>query len=235
MLVLVTRPHDQATRTAEQLAAMGHKVLVDPVLEIRPRPIGTVDPAGIAALAITSANAAPALPAAGSGHLPVFAVGGATAEAARAAGCVRLHVAEGDGHGLAELIGRELSPERGAILHLAGAEVRAGFAERLAELGFACRRVIAYEAVPSPCLGRSACAALGEGRLGAVLFYSPRTARIWAGHVREAGLVSALERVVAVCLSAAVAAEIAGLPFKERRIAAATSQDALLRCLEGSR
>ena len=39
MLVLVTRPRDQAAGTADLLRAAGHEVLVDPVLEIRRVPM----------------------------------------------------------------------------------------------------------------------------------------------------------------------------------------------------
>ena len=94
MLVLVTRPHEQAAGTARLLERMGHAVLLDPVLEVRPLPFTPPQVEAVAALAVTSINAVPAL-ARSRPDLPVFAVGEATAAAARAAG--RSDVAGGGG------------------------------------------------------------------------------------------------------------------------------------------
>ncbi|MEK0083651.1 uroporphyrinogen-III synthase [Benzoatithermus flavus] len=231
MLVLVTRPREQGEKTARLLATMGHEAIVEPVLEIRPLPVPKLDLAGIAAVAITSANAAHAL-AALPEDLPVFAVGGATAAAARAAGDRAIRVARGDGRALAALIAQALPPESGAILHLSGAEVGEGLAEDLAAAGFACRRAVVYEAVPTRGPMSETEAALRDGRLGAILFYSPRTARLWAEAATRTGLAGRLRPVVAVCLSEAVAVPLRTLPFREIRVAAAPDQAVLLGCLE---
>jgi uroporphyrinogen-III synthase len=231
MLVLVTRPREQAIRTARDLAAMGHEAILDPVLEIRSLPLARLDLAGVAAVAITSANAAHALAAVPAG-LPVFAVGGATAAAARVP---EARVAAGDGRALAGLIARTLGPGAGTVLHLSGAEVSDGLAEGLAAAGLACRRVVVYEALPTGRPAPETEAALREGRLGAVLLYSPRSARLWAEAMGCADLAGRLAAVTAVCLSQAVAAELRGLPLREVRVAAKPDQDALLRCLEATR
>jgi uroporphyrinogen-III synthase len=233
MLVLVTRPRAQALETAHLLEAMGHHAIIDPVIEIRPLPLPDLDLNGVALLAVTSANAAPAL-AGLDRELPVYAVGEATAAAVRAVGMQDVHIAEGDGRTLARLIARERRPEEGAILHLSGQEVHPSTAEALVAHGFAYRRVVAYAAVPTEGLSPETLAALRDGWLNAVLLYSPRSALLWAERVTDAGLKAALARVVAVCLSEAVAAALDGLPFKERRIAAARDQKALLRCLEAA-
>jgi uroporphyrinogen-III synthase len=231
VLVLVTRPREQARATARLLATMGHQALVDPVLEIRPVPRPSLPDEGVAAVAITSANAAHALAGIGA-RLPVYAVGAATAAAARAAGATEIRVANGEGRGLAELVGRTLAPAAGAVLHLAGADVRKGLEEALAAAGFGYRRAVVYEAVPTSGLAPEAEAALREGRLGAVLFYSPRTAALWAERVARLGLAGCLTRVIAACMSEDVAKPLRQLPFGEVRVAAARDQKALLRCLE---
>ena len=74
------------------------------------------------------------------------------------------------------------------MLHLAGADVREGLEAALAAAGFAYRRAVVYEAGP-PGMAPAAEAALRAGRLGAVLFYSPRTAALWAEQVAALGLV----------------------------------------------
>jgi uroporphyrinogen-III synthase len=234
VLVLVTRPRDQAAGTARLLEAMGHEAIVDPVLEIRPLPVPPLELADVAALAVTSANAAHALGGLAE-SVPVYAVGGATAAAARAAGAAEVRVAEGDAVALAALIRRTLGPTAGAVLHLSGAEVRETLEAALTAAGFTYRRAVVYEARPTPSLAPEAAAALREGRLGAVLFYSPRSAELWAAKVVRAGLAGMLEPVIAACLSEAVAEPLRSLPFGALRIAAARDQDRLLRCLEGPR
>ena len=84
-----------------------------------------------------------------------------------------------------------------------------------------------------PQLAPTTAAAIRERRLDAVLLYSPRSAALFAAHVRAAGLDRDLADVVAACLSEAVAAELAGLTFRSVRVADARDQKALLRRLEG--
>ena len=82
MHVLITRPRDQALELADRLAARGDTALIEPLLTIER--IAGVAPQldGVQALVLTSANAAPAL-GPWARQLPLFAVGAATAGAAR--------------------------------------------------------------------------------------------------------------------------------------------------------
>jgi uroporphyrinogen-III synthase len=233
MLVLVTRPREQAATTARLLAVLGHEVLVDPVLQIRRLPVPSLDEGQVAAVAITSANAAHALAAVGP-ELPVYAVGAATAAAARAAGATGIRIAGDDGEALARLIARTLEPKAGTILHLAGAHVRAGLEEALEAAGFGYRRAIVYEAVPTPALAPDVEAAVRDRRLDAALFYSPRTATLWAERIVRLGLAERLAGAIAAGLSEAVAEPLRRLPFRSVRVAAARDQTALLRCLEAA-
>lgn len=231
MLVIVTRPRAQSERTAELLRKAGHRAIIDPVLEITPLPLPPLPAAKLAALAITSANAAHALAALPT-HLPVFAVGGATAAAVERT-CGRApQVAQGDGRALGRLIEATLPPTAGEIVHLAGRHVRDGLGELLTASGYVYRRLTVYEASPTCGMAPETVEALRRSRVDAVLLYSPRTARLWAAKVRSSGLARSLGRVVAVCLSPAVAAELQGLDLAGIRVAPAPDQAALLRCLE---
>ena len=231
MLVLVTRPREQAESTASALRARGHEVLIDPVVEIRALPVPALDPRAFAAVAITSANAAPALaglPAA----LPVFTVGAATARAVREQGRTVTASASGDGAALAQVIAASLPLGR-TVLHLRGRDVHGGLEAELRSAGFGYRGVAVYEAAAAAGMAPEVVAAIRAGKLGAVLFFSPRTARLWSSRVVAAGLMPALRRVQAACLSDAVAQALGGLPFAQVRVAAARTQEAVLRCLEG--
>jgi uroporphyrinogen-III synthase len=231
VLVLVTRPRAQAGRTVALLRAAGHDSLVDPVLEVRRLPPPALAAGEAAAVAVTSANAAPAVPALPA-DLPVFAVGEATAEAVRALGRPVAGVAGGDGRDLAALIGRSV-PAGNAVLHLGGRDVRDTLRSGLVAAGYAYRSAAVYEAVAATALALEADAAVRDGRLGAALFYSPRSAALWAGLARSAGLADRLGPVLAACLSEAVAGGLAGLRFRAVRVAASRDQTALLRCLDG--
>ena len=120
MKVWVTRARPGAERTAERLVALGFTPLVVPLLEIRPLD-ATLDLADVQALAFTSLNGVAAFAALSPDRaLPVFAVGDATARAARDAGFASVRSAEGSLNDLATLIRAEASGL--SILHPGAAE-----------------------------------------------------------------------------------------------------------------
>ena len=113
--VWVTRAEPGAARTADRLTALGFTPIIAPLLTLAPLPEAlhaAPDPAAVAALALTSPNGveafAPLIPR--FRDHPVFAVGDATAEAARAAGFADVRSAAGDIHALARLIAAEAPP-----------------------------------------------------------------------------------------------------------------------------
>ena len=228
MRVLITRPAAQAEATRAALEAAGHEALVDPVLEIRPKPADPLDLTDATALVVTSANATPALAGLPTG-LPVFAVGAATAAAARAHGCASVTIGPGDGAGLAQLIARQLTA--GTVLHLAGTEVKPGLEAGLRAAGIGYRRHVVYAARPVAELGPITRSALAQGTLGAVLFFSPRSAAVWCDLVRRAGLLDCLPGIVAAAISEDVAAELRDLAWADVRVAPERDQGSLLALL----
>jgi len=213
-VVLVTRPAEEALRTAMALAEHGYDFLIEPLLEIAPLPDADARLAAVgdaAALLFTSANGVRGYAAATPRRdLPAYAVGGMTAEAARASGFAQVHVAGGDVESLAALVARERKPGDGALLHIAGEHVAGDLAGRLGALGFQVRTVALYTARAAEGLSAKARDTLASGGLGAALFFSPRTARTFVSLVRTGGLDTYCRSCVAVCLSPAVA-EAAGV------------------------
>ena len=120
MRVLVTRPEPAASRTAARLRALGHEAIVAPLLLVRAVAWGLPDTLPTA-VALTSASAAALAGAqlARLTHLPVFAVGEATADAARAAGFTDIRAARGDASAVFALAARAGFV---SMLHLAGAD-----------------------------------------------------------------------------------------------------------------
>jgi uroporphyrinogen-III synthase len=215
----------------------GHEVLVEPLLTIEPL-AAALELGDAQAIALTSAHALPALErlwahdprAAG---VPVFAVGEATAAAVRAAGGARVEAAAGDAPSLARRIVTSCEAAKGSILHLCGTDVRPGLAEPLNEAGLRLVRLPVYGARAARALSAPAIAALRAG-IGSVLLFSPRTAGIFAGLVRNHGLDHDLGRTDACCLSAAVAEGCSTLRWRRVRIAARPDQAALVELLEAT-
>src|SRR5580700_10112844 len=97
MLALITRPRDEAEALAALLARRGIEAIIEPMIEIVERHVALPEFAGIQAILCTSANGVRALArASGERHLPLFAVGDATAARARAEGFRRVESAGGD-------------------------------------------------------------------------------------------------------------------------------------------
>lgn len=233
MQALVTRPIEDAEPLVAALAARGIAALVEPMLRIRRLGGPPPDLAGVQAVLLTSANGARAL-AAASAHrdLPVFAVGDATAAAARAAGFVTVASADGDVEDLAALVAARLSPADGTLLHAAGSAVAGDLAGRLGEAGFTLRRAVLYAADPATALSGEAAEALRQGRLDLAFFFSPRTASAFVRLVAAAGTGAACGGVSAFCLSPAVAAALGALAWRRTLVAAAPTQAALLAALD---
>ena len=229
MRLLVTRPAEDAEDLAALLKAGGHQVLVAPVMEIRPIPGATVDLSGVQAILVTSRNGLRALAEATPRRdLPVLAVGAASAEAARAAGFAEVLSAEGDARALARLAIGTLKPGDGPLLHGTGSVTAGDLAGILTVAGYQLRRAVLYEAKPLSRLSAAARAFLASGEPGGVLFYSPRSASLFASLVEAESLTRALRPLTAFCLSEAVAGAVRHLPFGQIAAASAPSQSALL-------
>jgi len=244
--VLVTRPAEDAEGLRGLITARGLAPLVEPMLEIRDcDPAGldlaSLDPAGLSGLLFTSANGVRALMRTGQilgldfRAIPAFAVGDATARAARDAGIADVRVAGGDVEALVRLVTDSLDPAatRG-LLHPAGSVTAGDLVGQLGDAGFAdVRRAVVYEAVARTALSPDAISALQGGMVSAVLIFSPRTAATFVRLIVEAALVRAVETVDALCLSAAVADRLEGLSFRRVLVADRPVQEALLGLLDG--
>lgn len=198
MRVWVTRARPGAEATAARLQALGHAPLVDPVLEVRPLPL-RLDLTGVDALAFTSANGVRAYATLGGPtDRPAFAVGPATAEAARAAGFGEVAAAEGDVASLGRLIARA---RPACVLHLGPAEPAGDLVGDLARAGVKARAAALYETLPLR--PEAALAAAAAGELEAVLVHSPKAARVLA----DLGLPPG-RRPAAFAISSAAAAPL---------------------------
>jgi uroporphyrinogen-III synthase len=233
--VLVTRPRGEADMFAVALAMHGHDALVAPLLDIVVEPAGPLDLDGVQGVLFTSANGVRAFAHSQTRRdLPAFCVGNATANAARNAGFANVESAAGDVDALADLVRAKLDPGAGALVHAAGTAVAGDLAGALGAVGFEVRREKLYRADMATSLPPEIVAALRNGQIDAVTFFSPRTAEVFARLVQAVDLGPALAKVTAVALAQSaldIAAE-QGCRFKAAIAADQPSEAALLDVLD---
>ncbi len=238
MKILVTRPEPDASRLAQRLKAAGHDPLIEPLMSVEYLEASAELPGALKdaqAIAFTSANGVRALARCYTGrHLPVFAVGDATAAAARQAGFSTVHGAAGDVDHLAADIAARLDPGAGSIVHIAGSVVAGDLQGTLAAHGFQVDRHVLYAMTASASLSPEVIAQITRASLEAALVYSPRSGRILVDLVNKAGLQEACQAITCYCLSANVAAAVADLPFANCLVAATPDEAALMALLEAA-
>jgi len=166
--VLVLRPEPGASATVERARALGLEAVAAPLFEIEPLEWEAPDPDKFDGLLLTSANAVgrvcEALRA-----LPVYAVGEATAGAARSAGLTVAAVGDAGVDRLLGSIGQRLD-----LLHLCGEDRRSpsGARQRVTPIP-----VYRAKAIEDPDLSAA------QGAIA--LVHSPRAGRRFAELVRE--------------------------------------------------
>jgi uroporphyrinogen-III synthase len=237
---LITRPAADAAPLARALAERGIEAVLAPMLSIVPAADAATRIAGALigaqALLVTSANGVRVFASASARReLPVFAVGDASAAAARLAECRSVTSAGGDVADLAALVAARLSPQQGALVHIAGSEVAGDLAGMLGTAGFTVRRVVVYEARPAEALPPEAAAIIARGEPALALFFSPRTAATFVRLAAAAGVGPSCRALTALALSPAVAAALGALPWRHIRVARAPTQQALLEAVDRER
>jgi len=217
--VWITRAEPGASRTAACLTALGLHPVVTPLLEIRPIPVAAPDLSDVAAIAFTSRNGVTAFAAVSARRdRPVFAVGEATAAAARETGFAEVRSAAGDLDALARLIRSEGLNPGAVILHPAAREPAGDLAAAVGHTADV-RPLVVYEAVESGAAAPKAC--------DAVLVHSPRAA--WA--LSTAVTDAAARTCIAVAISPNAAAPLAARPFAGLVIADRPEEAALFDAL----
>ena len=186
--LLALRPEPGLAATLERARAMGLAITGHALSEIRPVAWECPDPAGIDGLLIGSANA---ILHGGSqlarlAEKPVFAVGEATAVAARAAGFAIAMTGSGGLQGVLDAI-----PSPCHLLRIAGEE----HVPLTPPPGVSFAEVIAYRSVPLPL--DPVAVLLGSGE-ALVLLHSAATARHFAAECDRLGLPRAAVTLAAL-------------------------------------
>ena len=226
----MTRPEEDAGGMTRALEDRGFRVFPEPLIRIC-FPDGsppTLD--GVQALLFTSANGVRAFERrSGRRDLPVYAVGDATADQARAIGFKHVDSAGGDVRALAELVRSKVTPATGTLLHVAGSLVAGDLAGNLSEVGYTVERAVLYESERAETFSTRTLELLDNGEIWGVLLFSPRTANVFVKLIRTANRNKVVHSLTALCLSGAVAEAAAVLDWKHLLTSSRPDMETLLR------
>jgi uroporphyrinogen-III synthase len=228
--MLVTRPEPDASETAARLGALGIEGMACPLLVHQTLQGSLPEATGFAAIAVTSANALRALRERGMLErylkLPLYAVGGRTAAAAKALGFKTVTHAEGGFAALAELLAH--TPLKGPIFYPAAREMAGDLAKSLAPFGRMVITAEVYAMTALDTLPLTAAGGFAENSIGAVLLYSRRTAETFVRLAEPH--IDRLERrqLSMLCLSEAVAEPLVDAHFIRVSLAEQPSEQAMM-------
>ena len=236
MRLLVTRPEPDALKLQAILEKADHEATVEPLLSVSFEGGDPVDLDGAQALIATSRNALRALKA-NSGlsearHLPLFAVGKATAAEARMLGFETVVTGAGTAPELVTHLVSALDPAAGLVVHLAGDVVAGGLMSELEAHGFRVVQPVVYRMIPARNFSEDAFEQLAMGEIDGVILMSPRTASVYADLVSKAGLTATIRPLPHFCLSPAVARRLAPLGDVTTRIADAPRLEEVLALID---
>jgi uroporphyrinogen-III synthase len=207
MRLLVTRPEPDNERTASELRARGHQVLLAPMLRVEMVRDSELGSGPFAGVLFTSSNGARAI----ANHnrraelivLPALAVGASSAQAARDAGFADVTSADGDGGDLARLAASRFAGAAAPLLYPAGEERARELGGLLAASGIAVVTAVVYRTVKADAFPAIVSKAMAERSLDGVLHFSQRSVEAYldcAASQHEAALAP-----IHYCLSARAA------------------------------
>lgn len=228
MKVVITRPQIDAESVASQLEVLGLLPIIAPLMSVTSIDTELPSLEAYQALIATSANGVRAL----GGHSNtrskhLFAVGAATASVARTLKFEQVTEAAGDVASLADVIRRHADPRAGPLLHVTGSVVAGDLAGDLLQSGYRVDRIVLYEAVAAKHLPTPLAEILKAEERAVIVFFSPRTARIFIELAKDADLQEKCQNKSAVCISDAVA-EVLKPYFGSLRVASDRSTASML-------
>jgi len=215
-LTLITRPLREANILADQLKTAGVPVLIDPLLEVHAHPEALPDLMGITTLVTTSANAIHVLAMTSVDRtLPLWCVGEASGATAKSLGFKNVKIAAGSVQSLLSYLVTE--DKNGKILYLRGDVIRFDLKQALLEKGYEIQEACLYRTQEAKAFDKKTLQALERQHLRNVLFFSPRTIRIFTSLCHLHQCVESCRFLRAVCHDSSVmtAAAEEGLPWQE--------------------
>ncbi|MCI5049965.1 MAG: uroporphyrinogen-III synthase [Rickettsiales bacterium] len=230
--LLITRPIADSKSLEKDLENTSIKTAIDPMLRIE-----TIDSAEEKvpefielkpqAIILTSKHALEGFKDVSNfNHIPMLAVGARTAEYAQSLGFKNVTVTGENVEHLIEHIKKERKPIDGPLLYLSGEEVTADLDKELD--GFDVGRLITYRAHIAKRFSGETARMLSKGALDGAVFFSPRSAKAFMHCLKEAKQEETLKKLVCLCLSEAVAAELPKEECKALHISERPTQNGMV-------
>jgi uroporphyrinogen-III synthase len=234
MRVLLTRPRPDAEALAVRIRALGHTATIEPLIDIAYADGPDLDLQGVHALVFTSTNGARAAARRTRERTRlVLAVGPTTAAQAKNLGFTNVSESPGEGvDGLAHHIRSTVKPSDGTLLHATGTVTAGNLTQALSPQGFVVRMERVYEASAAKDLSGALTTELNAGLIDGAMFFSARTAVLFATLVRDANLAPTCAGIRGFALSRPVANALAPLAFRDIQIARAPAAEAMLELLQ---
>jgi len=233
MTILITRPEPEASELEATLKQLGYQTLVDSMLHIGLLAPGPVDFSAAQALVFTSANGVRGTENLSTPtSLPAYVVGSATAKAAQQANFNNIHVSNGDALELCRNIEKELDPAQGPLIHLTGKHTAIDIQHALRTKGFCVKKHVVYEAKPARQFAPETQQALDNRAIQSVLFFSPRSAAIFAKLLQDNKQTIICRSMTAICFSQNIAGALQGTTWKELQVAKRPQMECLLSLLK---
>ncbi|HPG88252.1 MAG TPA: uroporphyrinogen-III synthase [Hyphomicrobium sp.] len=232
MHVLLTRPERDAADLKARLEALGCRVSLAPLLEIKFHAISAAMLAGASALVATSRNGLQALAQSeaceAARALPVFAVGPGTTLLAQQLGFTAVIQGGGTAADLVPVIANHPAAQSGKLVQLAGDHLAFDMEAALAAKSIALTVIPAYASVAAETLPTSVIEDLDAGAIDCVVLMSPRSAATWVRLAGNLAVKRQFSTLTHICLSRAVADVLLELPGSATLIADKPNTDAII-------
>ena len=226
MTALIVRSEPGAGDFVRRLAREEIPAVACPVTTMHPLDTAFSVPDTAQGVAFTSVNAVRFYAGRGARtDLPAYAVGAATARAARSAGFAVVHSAGSDVRGLGPLIAGRCRPSQGELVYPTGRDVAGGLGRSLKTLGFEVLQTALYEARGAENLPEPAANVLHTRTATAMALFSVRNGLEFARLILATGREDAVSELSVCCISESVAAAFGNerrLPAARRTVVAAS-------------
>lgn len=199
--VVITRPENEALDYAQELESQGFSCFVEPMLQIEDVAFEKPDLSIYDGVLLTSAQAVRAMGDGGSAA--AYCVGKHTGDAARDSGFSPVIESAGTGADLVRCVAEQAQPGQ-RYLHVRGRDVAFPIAEALADSGVACDSLVVYAAQAVRAFSVDFLRLLEAGEIGAVTFFSKRTAQVFLRLVEKNGFEKRLGGIKVLSISDSV-------------------------------
>lgn len=231
--LLLTRPYASAVKTAQKLEAMGFDIFIEPMLNIENKANAAQDIARVlkheSVLLFTSANASHAVKGVNiQNH--ALAVGNVTAECLKQNGVGHVSSVGADVQELMRYIENHYKGTE-HFIYVRGDVVQSDLAGWLKEREHHVEEVIAYHATPVQTLSYQLVESVRKREYCGILFYSQRSAALFAERMAEYSLLDDLVEVSFLCLSKAIASVLQVQGFENILIAKQPNEHSLLELM----